>query len=49
VYLGEHYVIDVMAGMVYATGAYWLVDKYQKFIKKRSEYEALELAAAETK
>lgn len=38
VYLGEHYVIDVLAGIVYGTGAYFVVyhnRTIRNFIKKR--------------
>lgn len=36
VYLGEHYVVDVLAGITYATGAYWLVQRYHNFMRSRS-------------
>ena len=30
VYLGEHYVIDVIAGVVYAQASFWIVNNFDK-------------------
>lgn len=34
IYLGEHYFVDVVAGMMYATFAYYIVKKYDTYKKK---------------
>jgi membrane-associated phospholipid phosphatase len=36
VYLGEHYVIDVIGGVIYGTCAFFLAEKLHSFIRKRS-------------
>jgi membrane-associated phospholipid phosphatase len=37
-YMGEHYVIDIVIGVIYALFSYWaapyVVDMFQKIIKK---------------
>ena len=32
IYLGEHYFVDVLAGIIYATTAYIIVQRYEKRI-----------------
>jgi len=45
IYLGEHYVVDVIAGMAYATVAYYLVELHQRKVY-RNKLKIVEIPVA---